>query len=242
MSWTAQSAARWPGSPLSADPTGVASSIMRAASAGDGSVLSGRARCTCGAGSRGGPPARPSATATTWAVTDPGDRAGAGTSAAGAGSGAGAGAESAPGVGGRAAWLTTNARGEAPDLDPWGTSTTGAGSAATATAPPLADGLSLGHRGELDVDGLTWLRARAYDPTTHSFLSPDRLPGVPGTPWGHNPYHYAANDPVGHADPSACAPSPTPSWPTSATPGTTTPSSATRATSSPGPWSWPAPP
>ena len=38
------------------------------------------------------------------------------------------------------------------------------------------------------------------------FLSPDPLPGVPGTPVVANPYHYAANDPVGLRDPFGLAP------------------------------------
>ncbi|HEV7761138.1 MAG TPA: RHS repeat-associated core domain-containing protein, partial [Acidimicrobiales bacterium] len=67
-------------------------------------------------------------------------------------------------------------------------------------------GLVLGHRGELTIDGLVWLRARAYDPATRSFLSPDPLPGLPGHPWTSHPYQYAANDPVGWADPSGLRP------------------------------------
>jgi RHS repeat-associated protein len=102
-----------------------------------------------------------------------------------------------------ASWLPTNARGEAAGLDPWGTSS-------DATVPdgslPLPAGLGLGHRGELDLGGLTWLRARAYDPATRGFLSPDPLPGVAGTPWGNNTYSYAGNDPVGHADPLGLRP------------------------------------
>ena len=45
-----------------------------------------------------------------------------------------------------------------------------------------------------------------YSPDTRGFLSPDPLPGVPGTAWSGNPYHYAGNDPVGHADPLGPAP------------------------------------
>ena len=98
---------------------------------------------------------------------------------------------------GPGSWLLANARGEAAGLDPWGSSD----GTAPDGLPHLSAGLTLGHRGELAVDGLSWLRARAYDPTTRSFVSPDPLPGVAGTPWGSNTYHYAANDPVGHGDP-----------------------------------------
>lgn len=67
-------------------------------------------------------------------------------------------------------------------------------------------GLQLDPDGELTVDGLTWLRNRAYDPATRAFLTPDPLPAVPGTAYAANPYHYAGNDPVGHADPLGLRP------------------------------------
>ncbi|HEY8545508.1 MAG TPA: DUF6531 domain-containing protein [Acidimicrobiales bacterium] len=76
-------------------------------------------------------------------------------------------------------------------LDPWG------------AGPP---GFGLGYRGELEVDGLVWLRNRAYDPVTRSFLSPDPLPGVPGTTVACHPYHYAGNDPIGAVDPLGLRP------------------------------------
>ncbi|WP_285474051.1 DUF6531 domain-containing protein [Actinoplanes sp. NBRC 101535] len=72
-------------------------------------------------------------------------------------------------------------------------------------APALTDP-GIGFRGELEFAGLTWLRHRVYDPSSRSFLSPDPLPAVPGTAWSGNPYHYAGNDPVGHADPSGLRP------------------------------------
>ncbi len=65
---------------------------------------------------------------------------------------------------------------------------------------------TLAYRGELSVGGLTWLRNRAYDPASRSFLSPDPLPGIVATPSAANPYHYAANDPVGAADPFGLRP------------------------------------
>jgi RHS repeat-associated protein len=76
--------------------------------------------------------------------------------------------------------------------DPWG-----ATHHAT-TAPQL------GWRGELTIDGLTWLRNRAYDPGTRAFLTPDPLPAVPGTPT--NPYHYANNNPTNQLDPLGLRP------------------------------------
>ncbi|HEY8544844.1 MAG TPA: DUF6531 domain-containing protein, partial [Acidimicrobiales bacterium] len=75
------------------------------------------------------------------------------------------------------------------------------GGAPDGGASPDGAGLALSARGELCIDGLVWLRARVYDPATRSFLSPDPLPAVAGPPWSANPYHYAANDPVGCADP-----------------------------------------
>ena len=56
------------------------------------------------------------------------------------------------------------------------------------------------------LDGLEWLHFRTLDVATGMFLSPDPLPGVPGTPVVANPYHYAANDPVGLRDPFGLAP------------------------------------
>jgi RHS repeat-associated protein len=74
---------------------------------------------------------------------------------------------------------------------------------------PLAPGdptPRLGYRGELEFAGETWLRARLYEPDTRSFLQPDPLPAVPGTASASNPYHYAANNPIGLADPSGLRP------------------------------------
>ena len=71
---------------------------------------------------------------------------------------------------------------------------------------PTEPGPRLGYRGELEFAGQTWLRARAYDPATRSFLSPDPLPPVPGTAYAANPYHYAGNDPLGRVDPLGLRP------------------------------------
>ncbi|MGH9180768.1 MAG: RHS repeat-associated core domain-containing protein, partial [Acidimicrobiales bacterium] len=78
--------------------------------------------------------------------------------------------------------------------DPWGATH-------HATTTP-----QLGWRGELTIDGLTWLRNRAYDPTTRAFLTPDPLPTVPGTPTATNPYHYANNNPTNQLDPLGLRP------------------------------------
>jgi RHS repeat-associated protein len=64
----------------------------------------------------------------------------------------------------------------------------------------------LGYRGELEFDGAVWLRNRVYDPGTRAFLSPDPLAPVLGTACAANPYHYAANDPVGLLDPLGLRP------------------------------------
>ena len=90
-------------------------------------------------------------------------------------------------------WLDTDWQGSvgADPAEPWGTG---------------APGMELGHRGELEIDGLVWLRHRVYDPGTRAFLSPDPVPPVPGTAYAANPYHYAGNDPIGFADPLGLKP------------------------------------
>jgi RHS repeat-associated protein len=50
--------------------------------------------------------------------------------------------------------------------------------------------------------GLTYLRARYYDPTTGRFISKDPVPGTLNSPQGQNGYSYAHNDPVNQTDPS----------------------------------------
>jgi RHS repeat-associated protein len=71
---------------------------------------------------------------------------------------------------------------------------------------PASAHLRLGYRGELEFAGLTWLRARAYDPVTRGFLSPDPLAPVVGTAYAANTYHYAGNDPFGRVDPLGLRP------------------------------------
>jgi len=92
-----------------------------------------------------------------------------------------------------AQWLAPDWQGTIGDAtrDPWG-----------ATIDPSAGSApSLGYRGELEFDGQTWLRDRVYEPSTRAFLSPDALPSLPGMAAAGNPYHYAANNPIGLSDP-----------------------------------------
>jgi len=82
--------------------------------------------------------------------------------------------------------------------DPWGRpSRPGTGS---------GGGVVPGFRGEWTLSGLLWLRHRAYDPRTRSFLSPDPMAGVPGLTTVADPYHYCHHDPVGWVDPLGLQP------------------------------------
>ena len=81
--------------------------------------------------------------------------------------------------------------------DPWGAPLDAAGA---------ASGLGLGYRGEVEIDGETWLRNRVYEPGSRSFLQPDPLRPVPGSASAANPYGYAANNPLGLADPLGLRP------------------------------------
>ena len=95
-------------------------------------------------------------------------------------------------------WLAPDWQGTvgASARDAWGTAQDSSG----------ADVLRLGYRGEVEFDGQTWLRNRAYEPATRSFVHPDPRPPVPGTAWAANPYHYAANNPIGLSDPLGLRP------------------------------------
>lgn len=108
----------------------------------------------------------------------------------------GHGAPWATAAGGDAEWLAPDRQGtvDAP-RDPFG-----------APLAPVDPGPRLGYRGELEFAGETWLRARLYEPATRGFLQPDPLPPVPGTASAANPYHYAANNPLGHGDPLGLRP------------------------------------
>ena len=81
---------------------------------------------------------------------------------------------------------------------PWGT--------ASDAIPGLPSGLAVGASGGLQVGGLDWLGARAYDPMTRGFLSVDPLDPVVGSGWSGNPYSYAGNDPLHAIDPLGLRP------------------------------------
>jgi len=50
--------------------------------------------------------------------------------------------------------------------------------------------------------GLTFMRARYYDPTSGRFISKDPVEGVLDNPQSQNGYSYAHNDPINLSDPS----------------------------------------
>lgn len=81
---------------------------------------------------------------------------------------------------------------------PWGT--------AVDALPGLPAGLAVGASGGLQVAGLDWFGARAYDPMTRGFLSVDPLDPVMGSGWAGNPYSYAGNDPLHAIDPLGLSP------------------------------------
>ena len=61
---------------------------------------------------------------------------------------------------------------------------------------------TLGYRGEIVIDSLSYLRARNYDTSKGVFTSRDPLGGVVGTPVTANPYHYGNNNPLMNLDPT----------------------------------------
>lgn len=68
------------------------------------------------------------------------------------------------------------------------------------------EGLRIGYRGALALDGLLFLGARVYDTRTRCFLSRDPLPSVPGRVTFAGVYSYAWCDPVNLVDPSGLRP------------------------------------
>jgi RHS repeat-associated protein len=94
--------------------------------------------------------------------------------------------------GGAAQWLAPDWQGTIGDVarDPWG-----------AAAGIVGAGPHLGYRGEVEFAGETWLRNRVYHPASRAFQQPDPFPPDLGTVSAVNPYHYAANNPIGLSDP-----------------------------------------
>ncbi len=79
-----------------------------------------------------------------------------------------------------------------PDYDAWGNVTNG-----TASAP-------FGFAGEYGdpTSGLTYLRARWYNPATGTLLGRDPFAGYAQLPYSQHPFQYAYADPVRFVDPS----------------------------------------
>jgi RHS repeat-associated protein len=73
-------------------------------------------------------------------------------------------------------------------------------------AAVLPAGVTLTGNGGLDIAGLEWLGARAYDPDSRGFLSTDPLAPVPGAGWDGNPYAFAGNNPLNTTDPTGFRP------------------------------------
>ncbi len=108
----------------------------------------------------------------------------------------------------RAARLTDQA-------DPWavvGTQTVAdplpgsVAGAVTGFAGVLPAGITLNGTGGVDIAGLEWLGARAYDPASRGFLSTDPLAPILGAGWDGNPYAYAGNNPLNTTDPTGLRP------------------------------------
>nr|WP_237686509.1 DUF6531 domain-containing protein [Arthrobacter jiangjiafuii] len=121
-----------------------------------------------------------------------------------------------------AAWIAPGWRAARPtdETDPWAVlgasvipepgpvSGMGAGSGAgvSGVSGGLPAGIGLTGNGGLDVAGLEWLGARAYDPAARGFLSTDPLAPVLGAGWDGNPYAYAGNNPLNASDPTGLRP------------------------------------
>ena len=93
-------------------------------------------------------------------------------------------------------WLSADWRGTVGRRDPWGVAP---------AAAPMSDP-ELGFLGEIEVEGLLWLRNRWYDPATHAFISRDPQPPVLQHTSATNPYLYAYNDPLQYIDPLGLKP------------------------------------
>ncbi|MBD7996263.1 type IV secretion protein Rhs [Arthrobacter sp. Sa2CUA1] len=120
-------------------------------------------------------------------------------------------------------WLAPGWRAARPtdEADPWavlgvsmvpepgaaaGMGTPGALAGLSGPAGMLPSGVSLTGGGGLEIAGLEWLGARAYDPMARGFLSTDPLTPVLGAGWDGNPYSYAGNNPLNATDPTGLRP------------------------------------
>ncbi len=80
------------------------------------------------------------------------------------------------------------------------------------TPPGTSSSQPFGFAGEQrDSDGLSYVRARSYDPATGRFMSHDPLAGGMSSPQSFNRYSYAMNNPVSNVDPSGLCSDPRPS-------------------------------
>ena len=66
--------------------------------------------------------------------------------------------------------------------------------------------IGFGYRSQLHLGSQLYLHHRTFDPSLGRFTSRDPLDGTPGQTVATNPYHYAGNDPINHADPSGLDP------------------------------------
>ncbi|WP_345147576.1 DUF6531 domain-containing protein [Arthrobacter ginkgonis] len=97
--------------------------------------------------------------------------------------------------------------------DPWAVIGTpalpapgGTAGAVSGSVGVLPAGIRLTGSGGVDIAGLEWLGARAYDPAARGFLSTDPLAPVLGAGWDGNPYSYAGNNPLNATDPTGLRP------------------------------------
>ena len=67
-----------------------------------------------------------------------------------------------------------------------------------------------GFTGELQSQGLVYLRARWYDPSSEVFIIRDPFAGFPEQPYSLHPYQYGYSNPMLWTDPSGEKPTPTP--------------------------------
>jgi len=75
------------------------------------------------------------------------------------------------------------------NYDPWGT-------------PQGSLSAPFGFTGEVQSQGLVYLRARWYDPGSDTFLTKDPFAGFPRQPYSLHPYQYAYSNPLRWTDPS----------------------------------------